>query len=496
MLCSRWRLVSGGCSSGIKAGRRGGIRKASIGSCSDVVAPVQETFAEALEFTSEFTARAWPNLIKHFDPALIEEALAATGTATVRRRRLPAERTVWLMLGMSILRDLPIAAVARQLDIALPAPDGSRTVASSALSQARARLGPDPMEWLYLRTAEEWAHRSADADRWRGLALYGVDGTTLRVADSVENRDHFGGQDSGRHEGGRDERQSGYPLMKLVVVMALRSHLLASAAFGPYRVDERSYAASLWDTVPDHSLILMDRNYLQANVLVPLTSKGIGRHWITRGKANTKFRSIRSFGKGDELVEFEVSSEARRKDPSLPTHFDARAIRYHRKGYSPQILITSLLDEDRYPADEVRALYHERWEIELGFGELKTDMLERLETLRSKTPSAVAQEMWGLLIAYNLVRLEIERVAVELDVPPIRVSFVAALREVVEQWHLAAIVSPGTIPARLSTVTDRLRQFLLPPRRPHRIFPRAVKIKMSSYARKVPVKTSSRSRPK
>jgi DDE family transposase len=378
----------------------------------------------------------------------------------------------------------------------LPAANGIRTVASSALSQARARLGPEPMEWLYLRTAEEWAHRSAGADRWQGLALYGVDGTTLRVADSVENRDHFGGQDSGRHAGGRAERQSGYPSVRLVVLMALRSHLLAAAAFGPYAVDERAYAASLWDTVPDQSLVLIDRHYLQANVLVPLTSKGSERHWITRAKSNTKFRSIRSLGKDDELVEFEVSSEARRKNPSLPTHFDARAIRYQRKGYSPQLLLTSLVDEKRYPAAEVRALYHERWELELGFGEIKTDMLERLETIRSKSPSAVAQELWGLLLAYNLVRLEIERVAAELDVPPIRISFLAALREVVEQWHFATIVSPGTIPARLSTTTDRLRQFLLPPRRPGRVFPRAVKIKMSNYARKLPTKSSSRSRAK
>ena len=456
------------------------------------MAPVQETFTEALEFTSDYTARAWPNVIKHFDPVLIEEALAATGTATIRKRRLPAERTVWLMLGMSVMRDLPITAVARQLDIALPGPDGSRTVASSALTQARARLGPDPMEWLYLRTAEEWAHRSADADRWRGLALYGVDGTTLRVADSVENRSHFGGHDSGRHEGGRDERQSGYPLMRLVVVMALRSHLLAAAAFGPYAIDERSYAESLWDTVPDHSLVLIDRHYLQASVLLPLTTKRTERHWITRAKSNTKFRSIRRLGNGDELIEFAVSSEARRKNPALPTHFDARAIRYQRKGYPAQVLLTSLLDDTRYPAADVRELFHERWEIELGFGELKTDMLERLETIRSKSPSAVSQELWGLLLAYNLVRLEIERVAAELGVPPIRISFLAALREVVEQWHFATIVSPGTVPARLSTTTDRLRQFLLPPRRPERVFPRAVKIKMSNYARKPPKSPSKK----
>ena len=453
-----------------------------------LVAPVQETFTEALEFTSEFTSHAWPNLIKHFDPVWVEEALAATGTATIRRRRLPADQMVWLVLGMAVMRDLPITAIARQLDIALPAANGGRTVASSALSQARTRLGPDPMEWLYLRTAEEWAHRSAGADRWRGLALYGVDGTSLRVADSLENRDHFGGQNSGRHEGEREEGRSGYPLMRLVVLMAPRSHLVAAAAFGPYAVDERTYAASLWDTVPDHSLVLIDRHYLQANVLVPLISKGIGRHWITRAKSTTKFRSIRRLGKGDELIEFEVSSEARAKNPSLPTHFDARAIRYQRKGFQPQLLLTSLVDESDFPADEIRVLYHERWELELGFGELKTDMLERLETLRSKRPSSVAQEMWGLLLAYNLVRLEIQRVAAELKVSPLRISFVAALREVVEQWHLALIVSPGTIPTRLSTVTDRLRQFLLPPRRPERAFPRAVKIKMSGYARKLPEK--------
>jgi hypothetical protein len=89
------------------------------------VAPVQETFTEALEFTSEFTSHAWPNLIKHFDPVWVDEALVATDTATIRRRRLPAEQTVWLVLGMAVMRDLPIAAVARQLDIALPAADGS-----------------------------------------------------------------------------------------------------------------------------------------------------------------------------------------------------------------------------------------------------------------------------------------------------------------------------------------------------------------------------------
>jgi hypothetical protein len=392
------------------------------------------------------------------------------------------------------MRDLPITAVARQLEIALPDRDGTRTVASSALSQARERLGDEPMEWLFLRSAEEWANRSADEDRWHGLALYGVDGTTLRVPDSQENRAHFGGQDSGRHEGGRDERQSGYPLLKLVVLMALRSHVIGAAVFGPFATDERTYATSLWQSVPDHSLVLVDRNHLQASVLIPLTTLGTERHWLTRAKSTTSFRTVERLGPGDELIEFEVSSSARRQNSSLPMRYDARAIKYQRRGYRPQLLLTSLTDPKKYPAAEVIALYHERWEIELGFGEIKTDMLERLETIRSKSPIAVAQEMWGLLIAYNLVRLEMARIADELGVPPIRISFVAALREFAYEWTVTANLSPGAIPKHVATLTDRLRHFVIPPRRGERSYPRAVKIKMSSYDRKVPVISSSRKR--
>lgn len=454
--------------------------------------PIEETFAEALAFTSEVTPAAFPQLLAHFDPDWVEEALLNTEAATLRRRRLPAEQTVWLVLGMALFRDLPITTVAQHLELVLPARDGRRTVASSTLTQARARLGVAPMEWLFTRSAETWAHQSAAADRWRGLALYGVDGTTVRVADSDDNRGYFGGQDTGREHQGQAERRGGYPLVRLVAVMALRSHLLAGAAFGPYRTDERTYAHKLWATLPDHSLTLFDRNYLQANVLLPLQQGGAERHWLTRAKSTTSYRLITRLGAGDELVELEVSSEARKQDPSLPTRFDARVITYQRKGHPPQRLVTSLVDPLRFPAAEVRALYHERWEIELGFGEIKTDLLERFETIRSKSPTAVEQELWGILTVYNLVRLEMQRIAAALDVHPLRISFVAAVRACVHQWVLAAAASPGRIPGHLAAVPDRMRIFVLPPRRPERRFPRAVKVKMSNYARKLPKPTSRR----
>ena len=130
---------------------------------------------------------------------------------------------------------------------------------------------------------------------------------------------------------------------------------------------------------------------------------------------------------------------------------------------------------------------------ELGFGEIKTDLLERLETIRSKSPVAVAQELWGILLVYNLVRLEMERIAAELGVAPTRISFVAALREFAAFWLLGSkTLSPGALPTQLAKAQDRIRRFVLPPRRPERVFPRAVKLKMSNYARKRPTIASSR----
>ena len=416
-------------------------------------------------------------LTDHLDAEWIVQALEATGTATVRHRRLPAEQVIWLVLGMALMRDEPIVEVAKRLDLALPS-KRSRTVAPSAIPAARRRLGPEPIEWLFARSAAEWAQASAAARPWRGLALYGVDGTTLRVPDSATNRAAFGGQSAGA--AGRGD--SGYPMVRLTALMALRSHLLAGASFGPYAVDEREYAADLWALIPDHSLTLFDRGFLQANVLVPLRSTGVERHWLTRAKSTSKWAVIETLAKGDVLVEMTVSSEARKKDPSLPQRFRCRVIEYRRAGHEPQRLITSLLDPVAYPAKELVALYHERWEMELAYDEIKTTVLQRQECIRSQSPDGVRQEIWGILLTYNLVRLEMERVADSIGIEPRQISFIASLRALRYHWVMTAGISPGNLPRYLGEVREELSGFLLPPRR-DRTYPRAVKIKMSNYPR-------------
>lgn len=423
---------------------------------------------------------AFDRLRDSIDPDWIEAALQATGTATLRRRRLPAEQVIWLVLGMALYRQRPIDELVARLDLVLPG-SGDASMAKSAVAQARARLGDEPLKWLFERCSRKWGHESARRHAWRGLALYGVDGTTVRVPDSPENRAYFGSQGAGAGRG-----VSGYPLARIVSMMALRSHILVAAKFGPYG-DERPYARELWSELPDHSLAIVDRNFLAANILIPNETAGTNRHWLTRATKRTSWSVINKLGDGDALVEMEVSRDARRQNPELPRTWQLRAIRYRRPGFQPQTLLTSLVDPKRFPADELRALYHERWEIELGFDEVKTDMLDRQEAIRSKTPKGVLQELWAIGLAYNLVRLEMERIAEEADVAPNRISFIMSLRLIRDEWMWAAASnSPGAIPKNLRQLRDELKRFILPPRRTDRVFPRAVKIKMSNYARKRP----------
>lgn len=421
---------------------------------------------------------------RHIDPEWIEEALAATGTASLRRRRLPAEQVIWLVLGMGLFRNRPITEVVAKLDLALPKA-GSTTVVPSAIPQARERLGEEPMEWLFSRCAKKWAHESADRHRWRGLALYAVDGSKLRVPDSLENRSHFGGHHNST-TGNPQRNESGYPLLRVVALMVLRSHLIAAAEFGPYRHQETKYAKQLMASIPENSLTIFDRYYMDASILVPLARDGKNRHWLIRAKTNTKWIPFKNFGPGDDLVEMKVTGRAREIDPTLPQYWVARAIRYRSRDGSPRWLLTSLTDAQSYPAGEFVRLYGERWEIEQGYDEVKTELLEAEETIRSKSPSSINQEVWGVLLAYNLVRLEMERIAEEAQVEPLRISFVNALRLIQDEWLWAAVTSPGAIPKRLRELRAAVKLFILPPRRTDRSYPRAVKLQRRQYPRKLP----------
>ena len=142
--------------------------------------------------------------------------------------------------------------------------------------------------------------------------------------------------------------------------------------------------------------------------------------------------------------------------------------------------LTSLIDPARYPAEDLLKVYWERWEIEQGYGELKSRQLRNEMVLRSQKSDGVKQEMWGILLAYNLIRLEISRIAEEAAVSPLRISFIMALRYIQDEFLWCAVASPGTIPSKLRQLRANVKQFILPERkRPPN--PRAVRKSKTRY---------------
>jgi hypothetical protein len=435
---------------------------------------------QAVEATSSVVPNHFDRFRQHIDPVWVEEALCATGFASLRRRRLPADQVIWLVLGMALMRNESIQRVASLLGLAMPSGKQVKGLAPSAFTQARQRLGDEPMAYLFGSTSAEWATRSARSHAWRGLAVYLIDGTTLRVPDSKENWAAFGGQ-----VGNGSRAGSAYPTMRAVALMAARSHLITAVEFGPYKTGEVTLAAPLWAKLPEQSLIIGDRNFGAIRDLHRVRSGSKGRHWLVRAKQQ-RFRVVKKLGTNEDLVELTVTKSMLKTCPELPATMMMRAIRYQRPGFKPVTLLTSLLEPKAYPATELIALYHERWEIELGYGEIKTHQLARQEAIRSRTPEGVRQELWGILLAYNLVRVEMERAANEAGVEPRRMSFVNALTMIRTAWIVWSTepVAPGRIPEHLLDLRRHIGLLLLPERRSKRCYPRVVKIKMSNYDKK------------
>lgn len=428
--------------------------------------------SQALDLVSCYDSTRNPltSLGDFLDPELISRCLAEAGTVTLRKRRLPLEMMVWCIVGMALERKDPLHQIVNRLDIMLP---GNRPfVAPSAVIQARQRLGSEAVRRVFTQTAQLW-HGTTTHPHWCGLTLLAMDGVVWRTPETPENDAAFPRQTYGGQPGP-------YPQVKMVCQMELTSHLITAAAFGTMKESEYTLAEQLLGQTADNTLTLLDKGYYSLGLLNAWSQAGEHRHWMIPLKKGAQYEEVRKLGKGDHLVRLKTTPQSRKKWPELGTEMTARLLTYTRKGKTSQLL-TSMTDGMRYPGGEMVDLYSHRWEIELGYREIKQTMqLSRL-TLRSKKPELVEQELWGVLLAYNLVRYQMIKMAGALKgYWPNQLSFSESSGLVMRMLMTLQGASPGRIPELMRDLESMGQMVKLPVRR-ERAFPRVVKERPYKY---------------
>lgn len=409
------------------------------------------------------------------EPQWIEQALQATGRASIRRRKLPAEHVVWLVIGLALFRNQPIWHVVRQLQLTL---DGQPMTVPSAAVQARQRLGDEPLQQLFALLTSAWTSSVSPAQCVLGLRVLAVDGVVWSSPDTPENRQSLGCCTNHQHGPGS------WPQIRAVCLMDTYSHELLDARLGDMTQGELTLASQLKGC--DQSLRVFDRAYFSAAFLLDWQAAGEQRHWLIRAKDNLRHEVVATHAKGDCTIRMPVSARARQLHPHLPSHWQARLIEV-QLGARTRRFITSLTDATRYPKRELAQLYAKRWEIELGFREIKQSLQAGEFVLRSKQPALVRQELWGVLIAYTLVRRLMRQMAEHLQVAPLRMGFHVAAIAIIDVLRFAPLESAATLPRRLALLFEQAQLFVIAERRLARSYPRAVKRRPSKYPTKMPV---------
>jgi hypothetical protein len=372
----------------------------------------------------------------------VEEVLEATDRQSRRQRQLPARVMVYYVLALALYMEVGYGEVLRCLveglaRLGLPV-EHLRQSARSSISQARRRLGSEPLKRLYETLAIPVAGEQTQGARYRQWRLVSVDGSTLDLADTAKNEATFG-------RPGASRGQSGFPQLRFVSLVENGTHILFGARVGEYRKSEAQLAQEVLDQLQSDMLCLADRGFFSYRLWQRATKTAAALVW--RVKSNLLLPVRQRLSDGSYLSQIYPSAKDRRLDRE---GIWVRVIEYRLEGIADAEplyrLVTNLLGEQAAPAAELAALYHERWEIESAFDELKTHLRGRQIVLRSKTPELVLQEFYGLLLAHFAVRSLMHEAALKGKVDPDELSFVHAVRVVKRKLPTMLAISPSALP--------------------------------------------------
>lgn len=381
-----------------------------------------------------------------FPAKLVEDVLERTDKASARHRDLPAHVVVYYVIALGLFSQVSTREVLRCLlegvQWLMGAGAPLRVAGASGISRARTRLGWEPIRHLHdevVRPIAVASTRGAWFRRWRVVSL---DGSTLDIPDEHANECSFGRPSASRGE-------SAFPQLRFVSLVENGTHVLFGTRMGPCTTSERALAEEVLPALTEGMLCLADRGFygfafwekarakgadllwrVTANLRLPREQELKDGSFLSTVYASEKDRRAQRHGVAARVVEYTLEGV---RDPKESTGEEAPTYR----------LITTILDPDAAPAVDLAALYHERWEIETAFDELKTHLHGRQMLLRSKTPDLIRQEFYGLLMAHFAVRGLMHEAALKADLDPDRLSFIHAVRVIRRKLPLIAALPPS-----------------------------------------------------
>ena len=375
---------------------------------------------------------------KTFPLGTVKSVLAAAGKGSIRQRDLPAHVVVYYVIALALYMQSSYCEVLRCLlegiQWLLNPRVRVKVTGKSGISQARTRLGVEPVRRLHdqvVRPIAVGSTKGAWYHRWR---LVSLDGSTLDVADQRANEEVFGRPAASRGK-------SAYPQIRFVSLVECGTHVLFGTQMGDYPTGEITLAKGVLAWLRPGMLCLADRQFFGFELWHQARASGADLLW--RIKKNLRLPYEQRLVDGSYLSRIYPSLKDRRHNTNGVT---VRVIDYRLDGVAGAEpiyrLLTTILDPEQTPAQELAALYHERWEIETALDELKTHLRGSRIVLRSKTPDLVRQEFYGLMMAHFAIRGLMHEAALKADEDPDRLSFLHAVRVIRRKLPLFSAIPP------------------------------------------------------
>ena len=378
-------------------------------------------------------------ITKSFPVNAIRAALSSTGRTSIRQRDLPAHVVVYYVIALALYMQSSYREVLRCLLDGvqwLLGPGTTLKVAGkSGISQARTRLGWEPLRQLHDHIVKPIAVEATKGAWYRTWRLISVDGSTMDTADEKDNEKTFGRPSASRGK-------SAYPQIRFVSLVENGTHVLFGTRMGGVDTGEITLAKEVLTSLVTGMLCLADRNFFGFELWNQARATGADLLW--RIKKNLRLPCEKRLPDGSYLSRIYASPKEQRHGQNGVV---VRVIEYRLEGIPGTEpiyrLLTTILDHEAAPADELAALYHERWEIETALDELKTHLRGSRIVLRSKTPDLVQQEFYGLMMAHFAVRGLMHEAALAADEDPDRLSFLHAVRMVRRKIARFASIPPS-----------------------------------------------------